>query len=97
VACEWNVVITELLDRAIAAVRVLDPEDQDRVGAAICERMANLLLVPETGRRQAAPGVRKAVIRRYPYLIHYRLDERARIVIILNVKHASQRRSRDDA
>ena len=42
-----------------------------RVRAAILESVELLTQFPEIGRRQSVEGVRKAVARKYPYLIYY--------------------------
>ena len=42
-------------------------------------------------------GVRKLVIRRYPYLAYYVRDEASEEIVILTIQHASRRREHSDA
>jgi len=74
-----------------------NPAAAVRVRAAILKSLANLKTYPSMGRRQSAPGVRKIVTRRYPYLVYYRVDADAREVVVLNIRRPSLRREYEDA
>ncbi|HTV35140.1 MAG TPA: type II toxin-antitoxin system RelE/ParE family toxin [Xanthobacteraceae bacterium] len=74
-----------------------NPNAALRVRAAILEALQDLVLFPELGRRQKLAGVRKLVIRRYPYLVYYRLDRSADEIAILTIRHSAQDRPYEDA
>jgi len=56
-----------------------------------------LVLFPELGRRQSLAGVRKLLIRKYPYLVYYRLDRSADEIAILTIRHSARERPYEDA
>jgi addiction module RelE/StbE family toxin len=66
------------------------------VRAAILEALKNLILFPLVGRRQEIEGVRKLVIRRYPYLVYYTADDEAEEIAILSIQHAAREREYSD-
>ncbi|WOJ89003.1 type II toxin-antitoxin system RelE/ParE family toxin [Methylocapsa polymorpha] len=74
-----------------------DPVAAQQVRAAIYASFQRLIIFPSIGRLQQAKGVRKLTTPKYPYLIYYTIDEGAEEIIILNVKHAAQRREHTDA
>jgi len=78
-------------------LRARSPNAALRVRTAILESLESLALFPQLGRRQALEGVRKLVMRRYPYLIYYSIDELSDQVVVLSIRHASRRRSQRDA
>jgi len=67
------------------------------VRTAILEALESVVLFPQVGRRQTMEGVRKLVVRRYPYLIYYFVDESSDQVVVLYIQHASRRRTQRDA
>ena len=73
-------------------IREQNPSAADRVGSAIESALTGLTEMPEMGRRQAAEGVRKLLVPRYPYLVYYRADRRTDEVVILSVRHQAQER-----
>ena len=77
-------------------IRARNPAAAQRVRAAIYETLRNLILFPKIGRRQMIEGVRKAVTRRYAYLVYYTVDEAENEIIILNVKHPAREREHSD-
>jgi toxin ParE1/3/4 len=78
-------------------IRSRNPAAAQRVRAAIYESLRDILLFPHVGRLQQTQGVRKFVTPRYAYLIYYTVDEGAGEIIILSVKHSTQRRDHEDA
>ena len=73
-----------------------NPAAAQRVRAAIYESLQNLILFPHAGRPQQTQGVRKFVTRKYAYLVYYTVDDAAKEIVILNVKHSAQRREHED-
>jgi len=71
-------------------IRTRNPYAAARVSAAILASFRILLLFPEIGRRQSTAGVRKLVVRRYPYLVYYHVDAEANEVFILTVQHPAR-------
>ena len=65
-----------------------------RVRDAILESLQRLVLFPEAGRRQSVEGVRKVVVRTYPYVIYYTVT--AGEIAVLTIRHAAQSRVYDD-
>ncbi|WP_407119170.1 type II toxin-antitoxin system RelE/ParE family toxin [Bradyrhizobium sp. LMG 9283] len=78
-------------------VREHSPQGALRVRAAILESLQNLIRFPRLGRPQTIEGVRKLVTRRYPYLVYYRLDEKAGEIVILTIQHPAREREHSDA
>ena len=75
-------------------IRARDPSAALRVRAAIIETMRNLILFPEAGRQQNLQGVRKLVMRGYPYIIYYSSGREC--VTILSIRHAARHRAHSD-
>jgi toxin ParE1/3/4 len=78
-------------------IRARNPAAAERVRAAIYQSLQNLILFPYVGRVQKTERVRKFVTRRYAYLIYYTVDDAAKEIIVLSIKHSAQRREHDDA
>ena len=51
---------------------------------------------PLSGRRQSVPTVRKAVTKRYGYLIYYAVNETDQAIDILTVQHRARGRPFSD-
>lgn len=68
-----------------------------RVRDTIYQSLQTLVLFPEVGRKQKAPGVRRLVTRRFRYLVYYTIDETAEEIVILSIKHPARRREHEDA
>ena len=82
---------------AIAAdIRDHNPAAAVCVRAAIYKGLQNLVLFPRAGRRQQTEGVRKLVTRPYAHIIYYTIDEDAQEIIVVAVKHPSQKREYQD-
>lgn len=58
-------------------IREHSPQAAFRVRAAIIESLQSLVLFPHIGRQQKVEGVRKLVMRRYPYMIYCTVDDEA--------------------
>jgi toxin ParE1/3/4 len=54
------------------------------------------MLFPELGRRQKVQGVRKLVVRKYPYLVYYSIDQPNDEIVILTIQHQARRREYED-
>jgi toxin ParE1/3/4 len=67
------------------------------VRTAILESLQNLVLFPQVGRLQKVEDVRKLVTRRYPYLVHYTIDETAEEIIVITIQHPAREREHSDA
>jgi plasmid stabilization system protein ParE len=61
------------------------------VRAAIPQSLQNLLLFPYVGRSQTVEGVRKLIIRKYPYLVYYTVDEPGEEIAIRQILDRSRR------
>jgi toxin ParE1/3/4 len=74
-----------------------DPAAARRVRASILASLQNLTVFPRLGRRQTVPGVRKLITPRYRYLVYYTIDDATSEIIILSVRHPSQRPEHSNA
>jgi toxin ParE1/3/4 len=72
------------------------PGAAQRVQSAILDSIDLLRDNPELGRMQRSRGVRKLVTRKYPYLVYYRISERADAVDILSIVHPARARQHQD-
>ena len=41
--------------------------------------------------------MRKLIVRKYPYLVYFNVDETAKVVGIITIQHAAREREHDDA
>lgn len=73
-------------------IRQSNPLAAQRVVAEIREQVAKLSTFSERFREGAAQGARELVIVRYGYIVTYRIEPRA--VVILSVFHAAQDKPR---
>jgi toxin ParE1/3/4 len=78
-------------------IREHSPTAALRVRAAIIESLQSLILFPHIGRQQKVEGVRKLVMRRYPYLVYYSADDGAEEIVILAIQHPAREREYPDA
>jgi toxin ParE1/3/4 len=74
-----------------------NPHAAQHVRAAILRSLQNLILFPKVGRAQSVEGVRKLVIRKYPYLVYYTADEASEEIVILTIQHPAREREHEDA
>jgi len=75
-------------------LRERSPKAALRVRGAILASLQIIARHPSVGRRQTTEGVRKIVVRGYPYLVYYMLRDRE--IIVLSILHAARRREHDD-
>jgi toxin ParE1/3/4 len=73
-----------------------NPAAAKAVRAAILDALQNLVLFPKLGRPQTIEGVRKLVVRKFPYLVYYLVDEAAQEIIILTIQHPARERELSD-
>jgi plasmid stabilization system protein ParE len=73
------------------------PVGAQRVRAAILATLRTIIDLPHAGRLQAVDAVRKIVVRRYPYVVYYRVDEDAEEIVVLTIQHTAQQRAFRDA
>jgi toxin ParE1/3/4 len=85
--------LTEIADYLVPR----SPIGAERVRAAILVTLQTVIDLPHAGRLQTTDGVRKIVVRRYPYLVYYRIDEEAEEIVVLTVQHSARRRPFRDA
>jgi len=71
-------------------LRPRSPAAAKRVRGALEAFFKTLSSYPFSGRLQDVPGVRKGVVPPWGYLVYYRVDEDA--VVILAVQHPAQAR-----
>ena len=74
-------------------VRQHNPDAAQRVGARIQEAAEMLRFFPYAGRVGRSAGTREWVVRQFPYILVYEVEEGE--VVILGVFHGAQ--DRDDA
>jgi toxin ParE1/3/4 len=84
---ELNEIADYLMERS--------PRGAANVRAMMAKTIALMQRHPRAGRKQDAPNVRKITVRKYPYLIYYRIGPDS--IEILNVRHAARRRKLKDA
>jgi toxin ParE1/3/4 len=96
--------IIRYTDRAVADLEGIadylvqrSPQGARNVRAAIERAIGQLEQFPGLGRPQAADGVRKLVVSKYPYLVFYVALSSAHEVRILSVQHAAREREFKDA
>lgn len=71
-------------------IRTHDPSAALRVRAAILDTIDLVAGFPALGRAQDVPGVRKIVVRRFPYFVYYAVDEAAAEIAVLTIRHAAR-------
>ncbi len=78
-------------------IREHNPAAAIHVRSAILASLQNLVLFPQIGRLQTVEGVRKLVVRKYPYLVYYTADNAVGEIIILSIQHPAREREHSDA
>lgn len=74
-----------------------NPDAARSIGAAIAASQRLISEHPRIGRLQKGRDLRKLVVPRYGYLIYYRVIDRAGLVAIVTIRHASRDRITSDA
>ncbi|HEY4775865.1 MAG TPA: type II toxin-antitoxin system RelE/ParE family toxin [Xanthobacteraceae bacterium] len=78
-------------------IRTRDPAAAVRVRDSILASLQNLVLFPQSGRRQTVEGVRKLVTRKYPYRVYYTFDRAAEEIVIVTIQYPAREREHEDA
>jgi plasmid stabilization system protein ParE len=73
-------------------IRRESPGGALRVRAAILQSLDLLAQFPKAGRLQSIEDVRKLVVRRYPYLVYYRISEAGDEILVLTIQHPAKER-----
>jgi toxin ParE1/3/4 len=81
--------VADLIDIA-DYIHQFSPDAAQRVRHEIQRAIAMLERFPLSGPRTDAPPVRKAVVRRYPYIIYYMVEVERREVVILTIQHGAR-------
>ena len=66
------------------------------VRAATTSSVQDLVTFPRLGRMQTTEATRKLVVRKYPYLVYYTVDDDAEEIAILAIQHSSRERELTD-
>ncbi len=80
------------LDAIFKYIAEQNPRAARAVKSRIRERIQSLARFPASGPETAAPGLRMLAVGRYPYLIFYEIDDGAKHVAIVHIRHASRDR-----
>jgi plasmid stabilization system protein ParE len=78
--------IAEIADHIAAE----NPNAALAVRSSILSSLESISSFPQIGRAQNLEGVRKLLVRRYPYLIYYTFNEAAEEVIVLTIRHGAR-------
>jgi addiction module RelE/StbE family toxin len=73
-------------------IRDENPGAALNVRAAILHSLELLAQFPKSGRLQSVEDVRKLVVRRYPYLVYYRISDATDEIVILTIRHPARDR-----
>ncbi len=80
------------LDGIFECIAPENPRAALAVKARIKDRIESLAQFPASGPETAERGLRMLPVGRYPYLIFYEIDEAAKAVDILYIRHAARKR-----
>jgi toxin ParE1/3/4 len=78
------------LDEIYSYIEAHNPSAAKRVKARIKQSIARLGRHPYSCRATENPGIRLLAIVRYPYLVFYRVDDTAKEVHILRIRHSAR-------
>ncbi|WP_428663266.1 type II toxin-antitoxin system RelE/ParE family toxin [Reyranella sp.] len=78
------------LDAILSYLAARNPGAARRVGEAIRRGVERIAHFPSSSRPSEVPGVRELPIVRYPYIVFYAVDDHAREIQVLRVRHTSQ-------
>ncbi len=71
-------------------VREASPAVAERFVATVESGIATLLAAPDRWRVVDTPGIRRYVVRRFPYLLYYRWDREQERVTVFAVMHSNR-------
>lgn len=77
-------------------IRRENPHAALKVRASILQSLELLRQFPKSGRIQSTDDVRKLVVRRYPYLVYYRVSAATDEIVVLTIRHAARERTLSD-
>lgn len=77
-------------------IRRENPRAAQKVRASILQSLELLAQFPKTGHLQSVEDVRKLVVRRYPYLVYYRINEATDEIVVLTIQHPARGRAFSD-
>jgi toxin ParE1/3/4 len=80
----------EQLDQVLAYIEADNPAASQRVKLRITRSIDQLSRFPYRGRATERPDIRLLPVVRYPYLVFYRVEEKAQEVQILRVRHSAR-------
>jgi toxin ParE1/3/4 len=92
----WSPDAAADLQSIVEYIRLDNSAAAQRVGRAIYNRLSVLENFPESGRIGRVEATRELPLPPLPFIVVYRLVERANIVEIVNVIHGAQRWPPDD-
>jgi toxin ParE1/3/4 len=78
------------VDAILSYLAARNPGAARRVGEAIRGSIERIAHFPHSSRPSEASGVRELAIVRYPYIVFYAVDDQAREIQVLRVRHTSQ-------
>ena len=78
------------LDEIYSYIEAHNPSAAKRVKARIKQSIARLGRDPYSCRATENPGIRLLAIVRYPYLVFYSVDDTAKEVHILRIRHGAR-------
>jgi toxin ParE1/3/4 len=78
------------LDKIFTDITLVNPRAAHRVNQAVKRSIERLASFPYSTRASEVPGIRELPVVRYPYNVFYSVDEAAREVHILRVRHTSR-------
>jgi toxin ParE1/3/4 len=87
----WSPDAAAELQRIVDYIRLDNSAAAQRVGRAIYNRLSVLEKFPESGRIGRVEGTRELPLPSLPFIVVYRVVERANVVEIVNVIHGAQR------
>src|ERR1700686_4897847 len=87
----WSPEAAEDLERIVEYIRKENPSAGQRVARTIYERAGALKTLPYRGRPGRIEGTRELSLPSSPFILIYRVLERANAVEIVNIIHGAQR------
>ncbi|MFG1284938.1 type II toxin-antitoxin system RelE/ParE family toxin [Xanthobacter autotrophicus] len=92
VKVQFTPVAQQDLAAILAYLRQHSPVGMRHVGSTIHQTIRLLAAEPFMGRPGVLPGAREFIVRGYPYIIAYEVDETRRELSIVSVIHTARQR-----
>ena len=86
----YRPVALKQLDAIFSHIAMHNDPAAHRVMSAIKTSIERLRYFPHSARRSEVAGIREMPIVRYPYIVFYTINEEAREVHVLRVRHTSR-------